>query len=106
VIEQLDDAFVGDTGPYLRLKILDFDGYTTRNLTNYVAQIAFWYNNADPHWVWVAQFETYNPGVLNYFFTGNEYTQVGIINRVRGMLPTQQGHVCQEVRCELTRGFV
>jgi hypothetical protein len=44
---------------------------------------------------------TYTPSVLL------AYTQVGIINRVRGMLPTQQGQVCHGARPTLaSRGFV
>src|ERR1017187_5321624 len=35
---------------------------------------------------------TYTPSALL------AYTQVGIMSNVRGILPTQQGHVCQEVR--------
>lgn len=76
----LEDVYVGDSGPVLEISPVDFDLYSVRPLTGYDAYVRMWYVGATTtHVVWPCIVDTVN-NLITYEPRGVEYPSVGTVH--------------------------
>lgn len=76
----LEDVYVGDTGPVLQPSLTDIDLYTVFPLSGYSAYVRMWYVGATTtHVVWPVTVDP-NNSLLLYEPRGVEYPTVGEVH--------------------------